>query len=145
MKKVIAVLAVCLSSFTGILQASDLIQSTLLDHVSTVTQFKSGETKIALMDSVVLIGSYKGHSLLDLQLGLSSETNAEPGEPSGGSFIYGGLFKVSSLTKGIVEFPEHWKFLNAIEHGVSWVYDSRAKDDYVSYQVGLAFGLNPKL
>lgn len=124
-------------------KADNLIVATLLDHVMTVTQFKSGETKLALMDSVVQIGSVNNESILDLQAGFSGETKPEPGEASAANVVVGGFFKVSTLMKGKVNFPEQWKFLNSIEHGAAWNYDLREKDSFFCYQVGLAFGLNP--
>lgn len=124
--------------------AEDLITRTLLDHVTTVSQFRSGETSMALLDSVVRIGNVKGRSILDIQLGFSGETKPEPGEVSAANFVVSGLFKVSSLIKDKVDFPEHWEFLRSIEHGVAFTHDFREKDDFWSYQVGLAFTLNPK-
>jgi hypothetical protein len=91
-----------------------------------------------------LIGKYKGRSIVDLQFGLSAKTNPEPGEATGGNFLVGGLFKVSSLLKDVVILPEHWKFLNSIEHGVGYYRDTREKNGYWTYSAGLAFGLNPK-
>lgn len=139
-------LALCLIAGTAVpSKAYDpVVVGTLLDHVTTVTQVASGETRLALLDSVVLIGNRYGHSILDLQVGFSGDTKPEIGEPSGASFLAGGFFKISSLLKDKVHFADHWKFLNALEHGVSYSYDFREKRDYVSYQVGLAFTLNPK-
>ena len=122
---------------------ADLITTTLLDNVMTVTQFKSGETKLALVDSIVLIGSYKGKSILDLQAGFNSETKPEPGEASGANLIAGAFFKVSTLLSSTIDFPKHWEFLNSLEHGPFYSYDFREKRDYVGYQVGFSFDLRP--
>lgn len=124
--------------------AEDLITSTLLDHVTTVTQFRSGETNLALLDSVVRIGNVKGRSIFDIQAGFSGETKPEPGEATAANFVVSGLFKVSSLIKDKIDFPEQWEFLRSIEHGLAVTYDFREKDEFVSYQVGLAFSLKPK-
>lgn len=124
-------------------EIGDLIKTTLIDHVTTVTQFKSGETKVALKDSVVLIGSYDGRSILDLQVGISAETAPSADEVTGGNLIFGGFLKLSSLVKNKIKLADHWKFLNSIEYGVAWDYDTREKADYASFQVGLAFGLAP--
>lgn len=126
------------------LKAENLITTTLLDHVAIVTQFHSGETRLALVDSVVQIGSVKGKSILDLQAGFSGETAPDAGEVTGANFIAGGFLKVSSLLGTKVNFPAHWRFLNSIEHGVKVDYDFREEDTSVSYQVGLAFTLAPK-
>lgn len=142
MKKAIMLLAVLLMS-VGV-KAEDLITTTLIDHVTTVTQFKSGETNLALMDSVVLIGSHEGRSVFDLQVGFSGETKPDNDEVSAANFLVGGFFKISTLLSSRVHLPEHWEFLRALEHGVAYSYDFREKRDFVSYQVGLAFGLNPK-
>ncbi len=130
----------------GVVKAEvpDIIQKTLLEHVTTVTHLKNAETDVALVDSVVLIGNYKGRSIFDIQFGLSAKTNPDSNEASGGNFLVGGLFKVSSLLKDVVKFPEQWRFLNSIEHGVGYYYDTREKHGYGTYSIGLAFGLNPK-
>lgn len=142
MKKALMLLAVLMLSVS--VKAEDLIKTTLLDHVTTVTMFKSGESNLALMDSVILLGSVDGKSLFDIQAGFSGETRPEEGEPTGASLLAGGFFKVSSLINAKAKFPAHWEFLRSLEHGVSYVYDFRQKRDFVAYQVGLAFGLNPK-
>lgn len=125
-------------------QTEDIITTTLLDHVMAVTQFKSGETKLALTDSVVQVGKINGQSIFDLQAGFNGESKPQSGEVTGMNLILGGFFKVSCFTKDKVKFPPHWKFLNSIEHGIAYFYDTREKKDFVCYQVGLAFGLNPK-
>lgn len=124
--------------------ASDLITSTLLDHIMPVTQIKSGETKVALVDSVVQIGKIKGKSIFDIQAGISGDTKPETGEAQAVDFIAGGFLKVSSLIGDKVSFPEHWKFLQALEHGGFANYNFRDEEWLGGYQVGLAFTLNPK-
>lgn len=137
--------ALVLLAFPRLAAALDegIIESTLLDHVSVNTQFVSGETRLALLDSVVKIGSQNGSSILDLQLGFSGNTAPEPGEASAANFLVGGFLKVSTFLKDKINFPEQWEFLRAIEHGVAYSYDFREKEDFVSYQVGLAFNLQP--
>lgn len=128
----------------SVVRANDLITSTLLDHVMTVTHFKSSETKLALVDSVVQIGKYKENSIFDLQAGFNAETKPDAGEANGANFLIGGFFKISSLIKDKPHFPDQWKFLNSLEHGVAYFYDFREKRDYVCYQVGFAFQLSPR-
>ncbi len=140
MKKLIAVVILLAAP----LHAEDLVTSTLLDHVMPVTQFKSGETKVALVDSVIQIGSIGGKSILDLQAGFSGATKPESDEVKSVNFIAGAFLKVSSLIGDKVKFPEHWKFLRAIEHGGFINYDFRKKEWLGGYQAGLAFTLNPK-
>lgn len=124
--------------------AQDQITATLLDHVMTVTQFHGTDTRIALVDSVVQLGSVKGKSIFDLQAGFSGDTNPDAGDPSGINYIAGGFLKVSSLLNTDSIYPEHWKFLRAIEHGPVAMYDFRTKEIEAYYQAGLAFGLAPK-
>lgn len=142
MKKYILAGAILLS---GVCHAVEMpIVSTLVDHVTTVTQFRSGETHLALMDSVVQIGKVNGGSILDLQAGFSGDVKPDASEPRGMNFLGGGFLKVSSLLKGKINFPSHWTFLNSIEHGAVVIYDFRDKVWRGGYQVGLAFSLNPK-
>jgi len=142
MKKLLFAVALL---FVASARGEDLITSTLLDHVMPVTQFKSGETKLALMDSVIQIGSYDGRSILDLQAGFSGETKPEPGEASGMNLIAGGFLKLNSVVGDAVKFPPQWSFLNALEYGPAYNYDFREKSSYLSFQVGMAFKLTPKI
>lgn len=130
--------------FVAPVKSEDLVSLTLLDHVMAVTQFRSGETNIALVDSIVRIGSTNGESVFDLQAGFNSNVKPDSGEVAGANLIVGGFFKVSSLVKDKIKFPDHWKFLNSIEHGPVYFYDLRDKDDFIGYQVGLAFSLQPR-
>ena len=120
-------------------KADDIITRTLLDHVATVTQFQSGDTKLALVDSVVLIGSRNGKSVFDLQGGFQQDTASQKE-----GWIGGGFLKFSTLIQDVVNYPDHWEFLNSIEHGPALFYDFTEKTWRGNYQVGLAFGLNPK-
>lgn len=145
MKK--TVLTIGLILMTSMLKAAegDLVTATLLDHVMPVTQFQNGTTKIALVDSIIQIGNSNDGSILDLQAGFSGDTRPEPGDPRGVNWIAGGFFKISTLLRGKLHLPEHWKFLNSLEYGPALFYDGRTKEWTGSYiQVGLAFTLNPK-
>lgn len=128
------------------LKAEDgnLIESTLLNHVMTVTQFQNGKTKLALMDSVIQIGKYKNRSIFDLQAGFNGNTRPQSGEPNSANLVLGGFLKVSPFLAELVIFPEHWKFLSSLEHGFALNYDTREQVWRGSYQVGLAFTLNPQ-
>lgn len=126
------------------LKAENMIVSTLIDHVGPVTQFQSGETKLALMDSVVQIGKIKGKSILDLQLGFNGETKPEAGEVTSANFLTGGFLKISSLVGENVNYPAHWTFLSSLEHGPFLHYDLREKVWRGGYQAGLFFSLDPK-
>lgn len=127
----------------GSLRAENLVTTTLLDHVGVVTQFKSGETNLALVDSVVQIGSIKGKSILDLQAGFNTDVKPAPGEASGANLILGGFFKLSSLVGTKVNYPFQWEFLRSLEYGPVYFYDIREKKDFIAFQVGLAFDLSP--
>lgn len=142
MKKLMLLLFALL--VTGAIHADDQITSALLDHVATVTQFKNGETKLALVDSVIQVGSIEGRSLFDFQLGFNGNTKPQAGEVSAANLVAGGYFKVSSLLWTKLVYPDQWKFLKALEHGVAYQYDFRDHHGFVCYQVGLAFGLQPK-
>lgn len=142
MKKLILFI-LCMTAVV-FLKAENMIVSTLIDHVGPVTQFQSGETKLALMDSVVQIGKIKGESILDLQLGINGETKPDAGEVTSANFLAGGFLKVNSLIGENVTYPPHWKFLSSLEHGPFLHYDFRKKGFYGGYQAGLFFSLDPK-
>lgn len=142
-KKLSGMLAVAFL-FVSPSKAQDIFTATLIDHVMTVTQIKNGETDLALVDSIIQIGKINGGSILDLQAGFGTTVTPDAGDPTGANLLVGGFFKVSSFMKGYVKYPDQWKFLNSIEHGPVYFWDFREKRDFVGYQIGLAFGLNPK-
>ncbi len=143
LKHVIMITGLILAVFCITNAKADMVTSTLLDHVGPVTQFKNGETSIAVVDSIVMIGSYKGKSILDLQAGFNSDIKPEPGQTAGADLIAGGFFKLSSLVGDKLHVPAHWEFLRSLEYGVSYFYNFREKRDFLALQVGLAFDLNP--
>lgn len=143
MKKLM--LAVCIMfAMPCLIKAQDIITSTLLDHVTVVTQLQNGKTKYALMDSVVQIGQVNGKSILDLQAGINGDTKPAADEVNGANFLAGVWLKVNPFLATKINLPEHWQFLKSLEHGPTLSYDFRDMIWTGSYQVGLAFGLNPK-
>lgn len=122
----------------------DQVKAILIDHVGVVGQMTDGENKVAMVDSVIQFGSVNGYSVFDIQAGFAGNVKPDGSEEGGVNWLTGGFFKVSSLIRSKVNYPDHWKFLRAIEHGVKYEYDWTAKRDYVCYQFGLAFTLKPK-
>lgn len=143
-KMILAIITMLAFSHTvKALDLTDQIKLTLLDHVTMSTQFGDGEKKTALLDSVVLIGSHNGRSVFDIQGGLAGNIRPDPDE-TGINWLVNGYFKVSTLLRDKIHFADHWRFLNALEYGVSYSYNLTDKRDYVSVQAGLAFGLAPQ-
>ena len=148
MKKTILVLIGCLflmSPRWAMSALGDQIKTTLLDHVQTVTQISdNGETKIALLDSIVQALQYKGEYLLNGQFGFPQNVDPDAGQTGGADFIAGLFVRLNPLVNRLVHYPDHWVFLQAIEHGPAWNYDFRTDENYFSYNIGLAFSLKPK-
>lgn len=142
-KFILMLLSLALVSGVKALELTDQVTLTLLDHVTLSSQIGDGEKKAALLDSVVLIGSHNGRSVFDIQAGFSGDARPEVGQ-AGLNWIASGFLKVSSLVRDRVKFADHWKFLNALEYGVSYSYDFTQKRDYAAIQLGLAFGVEPK-
>lgn len=127
---------------TGLAQAEplgDMITTTLLSRVSAVSQFRSGETRAAAVDSIILIGKYEGKSILHLQAGFSKD----PTTDENASFIYGAQLRLDPFVNAKLNLPDAWQFLKSLEHGPALHWDQKEKIWIGSYQVGLAFGLNP--
>jgi len=143
MKKLIALMF--LFGCVGVCKAEDLIKTTLLDHVETVTRLRNGETKVALLDSVILIGNYKGSSILNLQFGFDSDTKPEAGETKGVNYLAGACLRLDPFLRPYIKLPPHWEFIRAVNHGPSLYYDFRNSGWYGGYNIGLAFGLAPKV
>lgn len=141
MKKMLFVLVMLLTTIPA---KADIITSTLLDHVTVVTQFQNAKTKYALMDSVIQIGQVKGKSILDLQAGINGDVKPASDEVNGANFLAGAWLKVNPFLEDKITLPNDWEFLRSLEHGPAISYDFRTRDWVASYQVGLAFGLKPK-
>ena len=145
MKKMIILLGLLLLNGSVHAQGlADQIKLTLLDHVGPVAQMASGETRYGYSDSIILIGQYKGRSIFDVQGSFTGNVKPDPGEVAGADLVIGGLLKLSSFTKDVANFPDWWKFLNSVEYGLKYDYDTRTHKGYGSLQVGLAFGLSPE-
>ena len=142
MKKMLFAIVVLMASSQA--KAQDIVTASLIDNVTTVTQFESGKTKLALMSSVIQIGKFSGKSIFDLQAGFNTDVNAGSNEARSAAIIFGGWFKVSSIMNAYVKYPDEWKFLKSLEHGVAVNYNARTSEWRASYQAGLAFSLNPK-
>ena len=129
----------------GTLHAENLVELTLLDHVSVMTQFRSGETRLALLDSVILLGKHEGKSIVDIQFGFNGATKPEPGEVQAADLLAGGFLKWGVFTNKFLNVPEHWEFLKSLEYGSSLHYNFRDRIWQGNYiQVGLTFDLNPR-
>lgn len=126
-------------------KAENLIETTLLNHVETVTQFRSGETKVALLDSVILIGKYNGSSILNIQVGLDGNTKPEAGQAQSVNYLAGAMLRVDPFLRPHIKLPAHWEFIRSLNHGAALYYDFRNSGWYGGYNVGLAFDLNPRI
>jgi hypothetical protein len=115
------------------------IEGTILDHVEAVTQVQSGQTSVALLDSVILIGKYKGMSIGHVQAGVTSTIDGNPP-----SWLAGFCIRLDPFLKNLATLPEHYQFLKSIQHGPALHYNFREKVWRGSYNVSLAFGLEPK-
>lgn len=131
-------LASCQAGFCEPL--GDLVKTTLLDRVSAVSQFQNGQTLAAAVDSIVLIGSYHGRSLLQIQGGFNKDTTSD----ENGSFIYGAQFRLDPFVTERLNLPTAWEFLRSLEFGPALHYNDDKNGWYGSFQVGLGFGLKPQ-
>ena len=134
-----------LPSLADTTSLGEQITATLLDHVQTMAQFTTeGDTRLALLDSVVQVGKYNGSYIAGLQLGFSGETAPDAGDPNGVNYLAGVQIRLDPLFRQEVTVPEHWSFLRALEFGPGFHYDFRERHSFLNFQVGLAFTLNPK-
>lgn len=121
----------------------DLIKATLLDHIGPVVHYDDkGNTRYALIDSVILIGRYKENPIFQGQVGLAGLTKPE-NQGDGLNLIAGGLVRVDPFFGEYVNIPDHWEFLKAVEWGPVGFYDFTEREWYSGIQVGLSFDLNP--
>lgn len=140
MKKLIALFALLLSSSTFAWELPGDIQTAILGKVSTVTQFGEN-SKLALTDTIISVGKYNGKEIIDGQIGFSGIINNENKDVSGANFIAGATLRMDTLLP--FKFTDDYSFLKSIQHGPSCFYDFREKEFYLTYQVGLAFNLDP--
>lgn len=138
MKKMIAALFL-FSSTSFAWELPGDIKTQILGNVSAVTQF-GDNSKLALTDTMISIGKQNGKSILDGQVGFAGVVGDNQ-DVSGANFIAGLLLRVDALLP--VKFSDDYLFLQSIQHGPSVFYDTREKEFYLNYQVGIAFGLDP--
>lgn len=147
MKKIIASMLLCFTCITNShadALFSDQIDAALLNHVETLTQFTTdGEGRVALLDSVFQIGKFNNDYLVGAQAGYSvSSKDAANETPSG--YLVGVSLHLNSIVKQFVSFSPNWTFLNSLEYGPGYYYSFADHHAYGAFNVGLAFGLNPK-
>ena len=92
---------------------------------------------------MINVGSYKGSSLLNIQLGFFGDPNKQPNEAQVASWIGGIQFRIDPFIKAYVPFDTDWVFLKSIQHGPSAFFDMTNDKWLISYQIGLSFGLSP--
>lgn len=144
MKKALAGILLLASTAANASPLSDHFSATLLDHVSVTALVQSGETDVALLDSIIQIGKHNGEYLAGIQAGFSGSMNPEPGEVSGAGYLVGITLRLNPLIKDKVDFPPQWEFLRALEFGPSYHRDLRDNKDIWGVSVGLAFDPAPK-
>lgn len=144
MKKImIASIIALMPAMASAIQIGDQVKATLLDHVTPVNQFAEEGNRVALMDSVILIGSTNGRSILDIQGGIVSDTRPESANEAGINWAAGALLKVSSLLRDDIKFADQYRFLNAIEYGLFINRDFTQEEWRWGAQIGLSFQLQP--
>jgi hypothetical protein len=126
----------------------DLFKATLLDHVDLMTLYRLDQSepesvRLAMVDSIVRFGSYKGASLIDIQGGFFGNTKPVEGEANVANWIGGIQVRIDPYLKGRIPFPAEWTFVNSIEHGPVVYRDFTNNDWVIRYAVGLSFGLEP--
>ena len=146
MKKILmmATLVLALAGNALAFELPDWVRATLIDHVALATQVGDGNTRGAFVDSVLRIGRHEGRSIFDVQLGFTGVFDPDPGQVKFGNFVVGGILKANTFTTDKLNIPDHWVLLNSIEHGPHISYDTREKEEYFGYQIGVPFQPKPK-
>jgi len=148
MKKMLIVLAAMTCANLSMAEdIRDYVKATLLDHVDLMTMYGFGEdqgpAKLAMVDSIIRIGSYQNSSILDIQGGFFGNSNEVEDENQVANWIGGAQLRVDTFLRGKIPFPLHWEFLNAVEHGPVAFRDFTNNKWFLGYSVGLSFGLEP--
>ncbi len=142
-KYVIIALILALPSFVHA-DLGDQITATLTDHVSAHTQYTTkGENRLALLDSIIIIGKYHGASIAQGRFGFTGIANPSGGVDRGAGYVADVFINAAPFIRDYVHLDDSWIFLNSLEVGPSLGYDFRSHHSIYSVSVGLAFGLNP--
>lgn len=121
----------------------DQINATLLSHVETITQFAAdGTTRIGLLDNVFQIGKIGDSYIGAARFGYKGIANSD-GSFGRGGYEAGVFIHLNPIVKDVITLNPQWDFLNALEYGPSYNYDFSQHQGFVSFDIGLAFGLNP--
>lgn len=123
----------------------DLINTTLTEHVQAESQWTTkGQNKLALMDSVILIGKMEGAPIAQGRFGFTAVANPQGNVERGAGYLADIFINVAPFVRKYVHLADEWTFLNSIGAGPSYGYDFREHHSVLSFSVNLAFGLNPK-
>lgn len=123
---------------------SDQIGASLINHVGAHSQWTTkGENRLALLADIIEIGKMDGAVIGQFRLGYNAVTNSGKVVPSAG-YVADAYVNISPFVRKYVNFNQNWTFLNTVEMGPAYAYDFYQHHSYLSFSVGLAFGLNPK-
>lgn len=144
MKKIILMLGLLCITNSAKADLGDQIKTSLINHVAACSQWTTtGENRLALLSSVVEIGQMNGSSIAQIRFGFTGITNPAGGVDRGAGYVGDFYINVSPFVRKYVKLNPDWTFLNSVEAGPSFAYDFREHHSYLSFSVGLAFGLQP--
>lgn len=133
------------------IELGDYIKTTLLDNVTLsglygVRDSDQGAPKLAMTDSIIQIGRYKGSSLISLQAGFFGNTQEDTGEENAAvNWVFGGQFRLDPFVKERMPIQPTWEFLKSLQFGPAVFYDKTNHKWLPSLQVGLSFDLDPNI
>lgn len=115
------------------------MKGALVTHVQAVDQVTSEGNKIALVDSILLIGHLKHDYLAHGRFGYNATRNPD-GSYNGGGFQASLFFPLNNVLKSALAIPSQYQFLNGLQWGPSVGYDFGGRHDFISLDVGWQYG-----
>lgn len=114
-------------------------QGTLITHVQAIDQVADGGNKLALLDSILLIGHLKQDFLLHGRVGYSA-TRAENGQYEGSGWLVSAFIPVNNIVRSYFTIPSHYEFLNGLHYGPAYNYSFKDHHAYLSFDFGWSYG-----
>ena len=120
---------------------SGQLTGALITHVHAVDQVTSKGNKIALLDSVLLLGHLKEDYIAQTRVGYDATRNAD------GTFVAGGFqisefFPINNIVNSIFTVPSQYEMIQNLQYGPSVGYSFGDHHDFFSLDVGYRFGIN---
>lgn len=117
------------------------VTGALITHVQAVDQVTTKGNKIALLDSVLLMGHLKQDYIAHTRFGYNATRNSD-GTFTGGGFQVSEFIPINNVVGSLFVVPDQYEFIKGLQFGPAFGYDFQAHHDFFSIDIGWQYGPN---